>query len=155
MLTRHAILLLALPLQLLASAAAAEQMDLPVPLETVRVGEAVAASKFTRKTFFVNNIARQNFVTIAAQLENMEARSTLAPGRPVALKQLRRIPVVRKGAQISAVYETSGIQITATLQALEDGLPGDIITAKNLMTGQVLHAPVSADGTLHFDNAKP
>jgi flagella basal body P-ring formation protein FlgA len=124
-----------------------------VPIRAIHQGEELAPSQFTARNYLVGGVARRTFVVSLDQLRGMEARATLRAGKPVALRQIGRVPAVRKGAQVNAVYHADGVFISAPFDALEDGSAGDTIRARNPATGLIVSAEVTADGALRLAHA--
>lgn len=134
---------------LLAPLAKAQEAQLmPVPLRPIYPGETLKQSDFTLKLFNVNTAFRTAYVFEPSQFVRMEAVRTLGVGKPVLLRSIRTVEDVKKGQPTKAVYSSSTIEIQGTLVPLSGGSVGDAIEARNPVSGAVVRAIVSEDGTL-------
>jgi flagella basal body P-ring formation protein FlgA len=129
--------------------AAAETLEIPVPIKTISPGEQFKDEAFLKKSFEVSPIAKTNYVTQQAQLENMEAFRTLRAGKPIPLVFLRKKADVRKGIETVARFSSFGVEIVGQLTPLRDAHVGDVIPCKNKQSGVTIDALVMVDGTLN------
>ncbi|MFN0191033.1 MAG: flagellar basal body P-ring formation chaperone FlgA [Aestuariivirga sp.] len=130
------------------NSATAEIYGFLVPSRVIYAGERLNPADFIEKKFQIAPAAAKNYVLVAAQLNEMEATRVLPVGRPIAVSSIRRSAAVRKGQQVDAEYNHSGIRIEARLVALEDGEEGSEIAARNPASGKSVRARVKKDGSL-------
>lgn len=76
---------------------------------------------------------------------------TVGAGQPVQGTDLRRAVLVHRGDPVLLSYDSTGIRLTATGRALEDGGSGQFIHALNLGSKMVLIGKVSASGEVRVD----
>jgi len=61
----------------------------------------------------------------------LELAENLATGAPLLLRSVRLRPVILRGRVLDAVVQEGALQITVRVEALEDGLPGQLIRVRN------------------------
>ncbi|MCX5614929.1 flagellar basal body P-ring formation chaperone FlgA [Bombella saccharophila] len=76
---------------------------------------------------------------------------TVAAGQPVEATDLRRAILVHRGDPVLLSYNSTGIRLTATGRALEDGGSGQFVHALNLGSRMILIGRVSASGEIRVD----
>ena len=133
-----------------AVAVAAEKM--PVPAVTIYPGDTIAADMLTEGAFPVGTGA--NFPVIASrdELVGKVARRTLLPGRPIARNTVGEPDLVEKGRIVPILYEQGQLTITASVLALQSGALNDMIQVRNVDSGKVVVATVTADGSVRVDD---
>lgn len=72
-------------------------------------------------------------------------------GAIVFARAVRARPVVRRNQYVQAVFHDGLISISAKVQALEDGAPGDLIRARNLQTRREVHGEVINGNTIKIN----
>ena len=131
-----------------APAEAADIRDLPVPAVTIYPNDIITTGSITQRRFRVTSTSIIGFATDSASIIGTQARRRLVAGRPIPLAAFGVPIAVRRGANVLANYMEEGFSITAALTALQDGMAGDVIEARNNGTGVVVRATVQVDGTL-------
>lgn len=76
------------------------------------------------------------------------AKATLIPGRIITPLVVAIPPAVKRGQEAKIVYRNGAVSVTAGAVCRQDGLPGQIITAKSLASQRLVRVRVSEDGTL-------
>lgn len=76
------------------------------------------------------------------------AKVTLNPGRIVTPVVVAIPPVVKRGQEAKIVFRNGAVSVTAGAVCRQDGLPGQIITAKSLASQRLVRVRVGEDGTL-------
>ncbi|MCT6814222.1 flagellar basal body P-ring formation chaperone FlgA [Bombella apis] len=76
---------------------------------------------------------------------------TVGAGQPVQGTDLRRAVLVHRGDPVLLSYNSTGIRLTATGRALEDGGSGQFVHALNLGSRMVLIGKVTASGEVRVD----
>lgn len=69
-------------------------------------------------------------------------------GQPVWAADVKREPAARRGQIVKAIIGSEGFEISANLEAEENGYIGDFIKVKNLDTQKILSAQVSDRGVV-------
>ena len=98
----------------------------------------------TRETTDMNEIAVGN----PRKLMGFLAKVTLNPGRIITPRVVAMPPAVKRGQEAKIVYRTGGVSVTADAVCRQDGLPGQIITAKSLVSQRLVRVRVTEDGSL-------
>src|SRR5690606_4325920 len=76
------------------------------------------------------------------------ARTTIAPGRIITPRMVAMAPTVKRGQEAKIIYRTAGVSVTADAVCRQDGMPGQIITAKSLVSHRLVRVRVLEDGLL-------
>ena len=145
----------ALAMLLMASAmpdAAAEIRDLPVPAAMIFPNTVITRTHVKPRRFKVTPTSTVGFATDVSQIVGKQTRRRLVAGKPIPLSSLSLPYAVRRGAVVAVLYQENGFSITASLVALADGAEGDVIEARNTVTGSVVTAKVRSDGTLAVES---
>lgn len=136
-----------------AQPAVAVERDLPVPAQTIYPNEIISEAKLVTRRFMTTDHSVLGYVTASAEIIGKQARRRLAAGKPILLSAFSEPVVIRRGALVTAAYNEDGFSISTTLVALQDGVAGDVIEARNGSSGIVIKAVVKPDGTLALDGA--
>jgi flagella basal body P-ring formation protein FlgA len=73
---------------------------------------------------------------------------TLAAGRPLTRDLLREPPVVRRGDTVDLLVRRGGLVVSVKGTVERDGIPGDVVQARNSTSGALLVGRVQADGSI-------
>lgn len=76
------------------------------------------------------------------------SKITLNPGRIITPLVVAIPPVVKRGQEAKIVYRNGAVSVTAGAVCRQDGLAGQIITAKSLASQRLVRVRVGEDGTL-------
>jgi len=76
------------------------------------------------------------------------AKVTLNPGRIVTPLVVAIPPVVKRGQEAKIVFRNGAVSVTAGAVCRQDGMAGQIITAKSLASQRLVRVRVGEDGTL-------
>ena len=128
--------------------AMADIRELPVPTITIYPNDIITIGSVTQRRFRVTSTSLVGFATDRSSIIGRQARRRLVAGKPIPLSAFGAAIAVRRGASVSAAYLEDGFSISASLVALQDGVAGDEIEARNGGTGVVVRATVQADGSL-------
>ena len=131
-----------------APSTAADIRDLPVPAITIYPNDIITTGSLTQRRFRVTSTSIIGFATDSASIIGTQARRRLVAGKPIPLAAFGVPIAIRRGANVPASYMEEGFSITASLVALQDGMAGDVIEARNNGTGVLVRATVQADGSL-------
>jgi flagellar basal body P-ring formation protein FlgA len=78
----------------------------------------------------------------------VELAEDLTTGSPLTLRSLKLRPVVRRGKVLDAVVQQGPLSITARVEALEDGLPGQTIRLRNPKSKREFNGKVQNEQTV-------
>lgn len=77
-------------------------------------------------------------------------KEPLAAGAVLLNRAVQKRPVVFRGKQYSATLNDGLLSVSARLEVLEDGAPGQIVRARNPLSKKEIHAKVTNEGTLEI-----
>jgi flagella basal body P-ring formation protein FlgA len=139
---------IALALQLLAPAAQANTLGLPVPKVTIYPGDVIGGDQLAERAFLAHTVARATVMGDLQSLIGKVAKRTLLPGQPIPVNAIRDPYAVVQGKPTLVVYEAGGLIITAQAVALQNGITGEVISLRNVDSGIVIKGTVAADGSI-------
>ncbi len=130
------------------SIACAMSIELPVPSTTIYPGDVIGEHLLVDRSFTIP--PGENWPVCKGRdgLVGKVARRTLLPGRPIPLNSIREADVVNQGKPVTVVFQAGGLTITGQAVALQAGRVGDILSLRNVDSGQVIKGVVQADGTV-------
>jgi flagella basal body P-ring formation protein FlgA len=79
---------------------------------------------------------------------SVELAENLSTGAPLLVRSVRARPVFRRGKVLDAVVQEGPLLITVKVEALEDGLPGQIIRVRNAQSKHEFHGKVQNEQTV-------
>jgi flagella basal body P-ring formation protein FlgA len=126
----------------------AAELELPVPRVTLYPGDVISEEQLVGRAFIAHTVARASVVTEREALIGKVARRTLLPGQPVPVGGVRDPWVVNQGKPTVVVFEAGGLTITTSALALQNGGIGDLVSLRNLDSGNVIKGTVAPDGTV-------
>ena len=91
---------------------------------------------------------RKNTLMKAQDIIGRSPLRTISAGRSIRQDEIRQLPVVAKGNQVSMTYQMNNLHINALGEALEEGAVGDTIRIRNLTSNKVVHGTVEDKGTV-------
>jgi flagellar basal body P-ring formation protein FlgA len=78
----------------------------------------------------------------------LEMAEPLQAGAPVLTRSVKLRPVIRRGQAADALVQDGTLSVTMKVEALEDGVPGQTIRARNLQTRRDLRGKVLNEQTI-------
>ncbi len=118
---------------------------LPVARRELPRGRVLTAEDLEARWLESTAMADADLVSLEDALGNRLSRYLLA-GRPLARRQLERVPDVRRGETLTVTVRTGGVAVRASAHALEDGRIGESLQVKLDDTGRRLTARLVAAG---------
>ena len=112
-----------------------------VPVEEIAKGEEITEDKLELVPMRLNRIKDAD-ITAKEKLVGMEAKRTLKPGRLINERDIGSKIIMKKGALVTSIYRSKGLQITAQAIAQEDGAKGELIKVENTKSGKKFRARV-------------
>ena len=112
-----------------------------VPARNINKSEVITSEMLKTIKVRMNRIKPANLVE-ASSLVGREAKRTLREGKIVNDKDVGKVILVKKGEIVTSVYRTPKMQISAKVEALEEGGKGDKIEVRNVNSKKVLFAEV-------------
>lgn len=110
-------------------------------------GEALDSSNTAlemRETTQMSDLAMPDPLALRGRL----AKATITAGRIVTPLLVEIPPAVRRGQEAELVYVNGNVSITAAAVCRQDGIPGQVIMARNLANHRLIRVRVTGDGRL-------
>ena len=126
----------------------AAELELPVPRVTLYPGDVIGDEQLVGRAFIAHTVTRARVVASREALIGKVARRTLLPGQPVPVGGVRDPYVVNQGKPAVVVFEADGLSISTSALALQNGGIGDLVSLRNLDSGNVIKGTVAPDGTV-------
>ena len=121
--------------------------EIPVPAVNISKGEVIKADKLKMVKVRMNRIKQQNLTDMSV-LVGSEAKRTLREGKIINESDVGKVMLIKKGDVVRSVYKTPKMQISAKVEALEDGGKGDRIEVRNVNSKRIIFAEVVDAGTV-------
>ena len=117
-----------------------------VQTATVR-GELVRDADVTleRRDLLVN---RDAFLDFPTDNNSLEFTENIPPGRPILNRSMKMRPAIRRGKIVEGVFQDGGLNIALKVEALEDGLLGQVVRVRNPKTKRELSGKVQNEQTI-------
>jgi len=121
-------------------------VSFPVPTVTIRAGEVLDDEMLMERRLVANQIALRTHYTSRDQVIGKVARRPLAAGAAIPMNALRDAYAFKEGERVVVEYTSGGLRIRGMAIALQPGVIGGSVRARNLDTGVVLNGVVQSDG---------
>lgn len=129
------------------SGSAFAQGSVVVPLVTIYPRETIRGDMLEKRET-ERRYAGAGVATDVSELVGKVSRTTLLPGRVVALDSVETPRLVTVGARVRLVFHNDGVVIFALGTALESGGEGDVIRVRNSDSKIVVTGSVRKDGSV-------
>lgn len=145
---RHAVLRFTVALlAALAAPAIADEMRAPSPKHIIYPGDIISDDMLVEAPLTAPSYGGP--VALGPEdVVGMMATRTLLPGVSIPMSALSPPRVVRAGAPVRMIYIDGGLTITASGDALQDGVVGQTVKLRNEDSGVTVSGRVRADGTV-------
>ena len=114
-------------------------MDVPCPVRPLGKGEAVTPDVIT---FMSCNLAYQKGAVWDGRGGPWQTVRSLGASQPILASDLTPLSAVHRGDKLTLVYTRGNVRISAMVEALEEGGPGDTIAVRNLDSKKQIYATV-------------
>jgi flagella basal body P-ring formation protein FlgA len=98
------------------------------------------------KRDILNN--RDYLVTIPLDDPYLELRENVPAGTQLTSRQLRLRAIIKRGRQVDAMFQDDSLTIAVKAEALEDGVPGQIVRVRNLQSRREFKGKVQDEQTV-------
>lgn len=121
--------------------------DVPVALAPIKRGQILADAPVAleRRDVLALRDTPGAFEISDASLEFVQ---NLSAGQPVLARSVRARPVVQRGQLVAALVQEGPLSIVLKVEALEDGLPGELVRIRNPRTRRELKGKVINEDTI-------
>jgi flagella basal body P-ring formation protein FlgA len=121
--------------------------DVWVAQSPLRRGETLKTASLARERRDV--LATRDALEVESVEEaGLELTEAIPAGTPVLNRMVRARPVVQRGRIVDAVVREGTMLITAKVQALEDGAPGQLIRVRNITSGHEFRGKVQDEQSI-------
>jgi flagella basal body P-ring formation protein FlgA len=110
-------------------------------------GEFVADDDVTRERRDVTNL-REPLAEFEPGDSNLEIAEPLQAGLPLLARSVKPRPVIHRGQTASAMLQDGAMVITMKVEALEDGVPGQMIRLRNPISRRDVRGRVLSNQTV-------
>ena len=86
------------------------------------------------------------------QLSDFHLAESVPAGAIVFARHVRLRPVMKRGEQVQAIIKDEFMSVSAKVEVLQDGAPGDMVLARNLRTKKVIRGKVLNEDTIQVQN---
>ncbi len=126
------------------------QVPVPVPTRRIYPEEIVSEADITLVEM---PLARLGAFTLqdVEQVEGMQVKRMLHPGRPVSRMSVEPPMVIEKGSRVTIELSYGGLTLNASGRSLEDAHLGEVIRVVNLSSNKTLSAVAQAAGIVKVE----
>lgn len=121
---------------------------IPVPATMIYAGQRITGAALTTRRVSNRYLSVAAVVVDPDNLKGKMARSTLVPGRPISLNQVREPNVIDASKPTRIIFRSGGLTIVGEVIPLASAAVGERIRARNAETGVVVSGIAQADGSL-------
>lgn len=122
-------------------------VSVPVMRSTIKNGDIIGERDFD----FIEIYARElqpDMILDAETLVGMTPRRVIAPGKPVRGIDIIAPELVSRGDNVTLVFDSAPLYLTAKGKALQSGGKGDMVRVVNIASSRTIEGTVTADGTI-------
>jgi flagella basal body P-ring formation protein FlgA len=121
--------------------------DIPLAHSPLVRGQLLKDADITleRRDILAQRDAWLNFPTTDASLELTE---NIPEGLPVLNRSVHARPLIHRGRLVDGLYQDGGLCISLKVEALEDGLLGQIVRVRNPKTKHEIYGKVQNEQTV-------
>ncbi len=120
-------------------------VEIPVLRESVRKGTIIGKYDIEYKEV-PKRLIQDETILKAENLEGMTPRRVILSGEPVRTSEIEAPRMISRGENITMVFNSGALTLTAKGKALQDGAKGDVIQVVNAASKRTIDATVSGSG---------
>ena len=118
-----------------------------VPNAIIYPGQTISAD-MVREVEVINPNLRPGYAKVVIEVDGMVTKRTLLPGRIIPVSVLREAYIIERGKIVSLVFQSGNMLLRAQAVALQNGMMGEVIPARNIDSGITVSGIVMQDGSL-------
>lgn len=126
-----------------------ELVEVPVLKREVRNGDVITAADVEIRDFTLAH-TRNDTITDMSWLIGKSPLHSISPSRPIRTHEVSNPAVIKKNASVEIRYNSPGMVITTSGQALNDGAKGDVIDVRNTNSKKIVRAVVFDSTTVQI-----
>lgn len=119
-----------------------QMISVPVLKAALRNGDLIGMNDLDFIEMYVKDIG-SDVITDAQKLINMTPRRVAIAGQPVRAMDIQRPELVSRGKNVTIIFKTGPMMLTATGRALQNGANGDLVRVTNLASNIQVDAVVT------------
>lgn len=150
---RCAFVMLAILLAACPARASGVKVVVPVTTVTVHPGDTLTGELVVDREIILRAPLSRIYAATRDAVVGKVARRTLPAGQPIVLHSVREPYLFKEGERVAIVYGRGGLVIRGAAIALEPGIQGGTVSARNLETGIVVRGVVHGDGHVRVGEA--
>ena len=117
-------------------------VSIPVATNTVQNGDLINKNMISWVEIEERQL-QSDTVTNFADLHNMTPKRVLFSGKPISASDVMAPRLVERGSEVTMVYQSGGMNLTARGKALQSGSKGEIIRVMNTASARPIEAMVT------------
>jgi flagella basal body P-ring formation protein FlgA len=122
--------------------------NFPVPTVTIQTGDVLSEDLVVERRLIANGIAMRTHYTSRDEVIGKVARRPLAAGAAIPVNALREPYTFKEGERVAVEFVSGGLRIRGMALALQPGIVGSMVRARNVDTGVILNGVVRPDGRI-------
>jgi len=122
----------------------------PVPTVTIQTGDVLNEDLVVERRLIANDIALRTYYTSRDEVIGKVARRPLAAGAAIPVNALREPYTFKEGERVVVEFISGGLRIRGMALALQPGIVGSMVRARNVDTGIIVNGVVRPDGRIEI-----
>jgi flagella basal body P-ring formation protein FlgA len=118
-----------------------------VSIDRIKRSEILTPEKYMMKWMEITSLT-ENPVTSEDEFSGKWAVRNVGKGQILTSRMFEIIPAITSGQEVSILYKSTGLEITARGTALQSGCIGDLIKIKNIQSRKIIACTVMDDETV-------
>lgn len=123
------------------------KVSVPVIRKTLKNGDIIGERDIDTVEIYAKEL-QPDMIMDAESLVGMTPRRVVAPGKPVRGIDIITPELVARGSNVTLVFDSAPLYLTAKGKALQDGGKGDTVRVVNIASNRTIEGIVTADGTV-------
>lgn len=91
---------------------------------------------------------KDGLAALPADIANLDLAENLSSGAILTARAIKQRPVIVRGKTLDALVQDGALQIVVKVEALEDGLPGQFVRVRNLLSRREFRGKVQDEKTV-------
>ncbi len=118
-----------------------------ISIDRIKRFDILTSEKYIIKRMEITSLS-ENPVTSEDELSGKWAKRNVGKGQILTSRMFETIPAITSGQEVSILYKSSGLEITARGTALQFGCVGELIKIKNNQSRKIIACTVMDDKTV-------
>ena len=127
--------------------------DVWIAPSTLGRGKSLAEVDLRKEKRDVINLRERTWSQdLSFQLSDFHLAESVPAGAIVFARHVRLRPVMKRGEQVQAIIKDDFMSVSAKVEVLQDGAPGDMVLARNLRTKKIIRGKVLNEDTIQVQH---